>query len=230
MRHRTSRHVGASCIVAWLLLAGAGLMVPGLARADPAPGHPGLRSGLLSDQSDGGDRRDDLRRDRRTGRASDRRGGDVDRELAQTMEKLMVLRLSKHLELDDAQKERVIPLIKQMTRARRDYARQRRDALRALMAMSSDPGTDEQMIRQRLASFHDEEAAFRRDEEEIARQLRTHLDVRQQARLLAFQERFRDEMRRRIEDVRRGRGAPGGVRDGRRRDAEDRRPSGRRPR
>ena len=167
-----------------------------LAAASPAAlgktPEPGLRAA-----QDGGMPREDRRRE-----------PDLDRELAETMERFMVQRLSTFLELDEAQEGEVVPRIQELARLRRQHGQQRREAIRTRMAMSQDQGTDESLIRERLDAFHDENDAFRRRQDDVLDEIRQRLNPRQQARLLAFEERFRDEMRRRIEDARRD-GRPG---------------------
>ena len=130
----------------------------------------------------------------------------LDRELAQTVERFMVQRLTRFLELDAAQRETVLPLVEKLTQARRLHTRQRREAIRTLGAMSQDSGVDEEMLRLRLNSFYREEEEFRDLERRTNEEVRSQLDVHQEARLLAFEERFRKEMRRRMEAAREDRG------------------------
>ena len=135
----------------------------------------------------------------------------------------MVERLTRFLELDAEQQETVVPLVQKLAQARRLHTRQRHEAIRTLGAMSQDSGVDEEMLRQRLVAFRQEEVGFRDLEQRTNEEIRSHLDVRQQARLLAFEERFREEMRRRMEAARgRGDGPPGGRRPGQ----DSRRPPG----
>ena len=188
-------------------LAGMLLFVPGVVLATPAPRSIHMTAPAVRAQGP-------PQRDR-----------DVDRQLAATMEQLMVLRLAKHLELTEEQEKKVVPYIKELTTARREHAVQRREAIRALTAMSRDPGTDDRMIRERLEAFQKEEQRFRTQEGRTLDTIRSQLGIRQQARLLAFEERFREEMRRRFEDARRRRGGPMTPR----RPAVDRRPGSRPP-
>ena len=190
-------HRQIQTVVTGLALAGLTFLGAGSSSAQPAAPRP---------------------RDARTER-------EVDRELAHTMERLMVLRLSKHLQLTEEQERGVVPLIKEITQLRRQHTRKRREAIRTLGAMSRDPGTDDGMIRQRLESFNRDDETFRRQERETLDEIRSNLDPRQQARFLAFEEHFREEIRRRIEDARHrgGRMAP-------RRPSVDRQPPRPRPR
>lgn len=132
----------------------------------------------------------------------------LDRELAQTVERFMVQRFVVFLELDQTQRETVLPLFREQTQARRTHARQRREAIRTLSAMGLDSGVDEEMLRRRLEDFYKKEEAFRKRELRASEEIRSHLNLRQQARLLAFEERFREEMRRRMQEARGKRPGP----------------------
>jgi Spy/CpxP family protein refolding chaperone len=124
-------------------------------------------------------------------------------ELAETIQDLMLRRLETQLELSDEQKETVIPLVRDLTELRRTHNQRRREGLRTIGVMAQDSGVDEESLSRRLDSFYREQAEFRGQEMELAEKIRSHLDPRQQARLLQFEERFRNEMRRRFEDARR---------------------------
>lgn len=141
-------------------------------------------------------------------RDADRRGNsprdaELDHQVADAMQQLMVARLAQHLELSQAQQARVIPMIRELTLLRREHAARRRQAIRALATLSRDAGTEDEVIRARLTALAVVELDFRREEDSSLAAIHKHLDVRQQARLLAFEEGFRDEMRRRVEDARR---------------------------
>jgi hypothetical protein len=130
-------------------------------------------------------------------------GPSIDDELAQTIEQIMVRRLETHLELSEDQKETVVPMIHELTDLRRTHSQRRREGLRTIAVMARDSGVDEKLLKSRLESFYREQDEYRRQEARLADQIRAGLDVRQQARLLMFEERFRNEMRRRFEDARR---------------------------
>ena len=130
-----------------------------------------------------------------------------DEELAETIQDLMLRRLETQLELSDEQKETVLPLVRELTELRRTHNQSRREGLRTVGVMAQDAAVDEESLSRRLDAFYQEQEAFRDQEMGLAKKIRSHLDPRQQARLLQFEERFRNEMRRRFEDARR-RGGP----------------------
>ncbi len=149
--------------------------------------------------------------DRRPG-PGDRRPGDprrpIDDELAETIQELMIVRLRTHLDLSAAQEEKVVPLAQELAELRRRRGRERGEGMRSIMALAQDSGVDERLLRERLETFYAQESDFRRQEERLAGELRSHLDPHQQARLLVFEERFRGEMRRRMDEMRQRRGGP----------------------
>jgi hypothetical protein len=130
-----------------------------------------------------------------------------DEDLAETIQDLMLRRLETQLELSDEQKETVLPLVQELAELRRTHNQSRREGLRTIGVMAQDSAVDQESLSRRLATFYQEQEAFRGQEMELAKKIRSHLDPRQQARLLQFEERFRNEMRRRFEDARR-RGGP----------------------
>lgn len=134
---------------------------------------------------------------------------DVDRELAEAVERVMVVQFKRRLALSDSQAEAVTPLMTQLVEERRDHARRRRDALRSLIALAEDSTADEDVLRDKMAAIDREDQEFLRVEKRLLEDVKSHLDVRQQARLMLFQERFREEMRQRVDEAR-GRGRAGG--------------------
>ena len=138
-----------------------------------------------------------------------RPGPPINRELAEAMQELMLQRLEVQLELSDDQKKTVLPLVRDLSDLRREHNQSRREALRTVNVMAQDAAVDEASLSRRLEIFYKEQEDFREQETKLVREIRSHLNPRQQARLLQFEERFRNEMRRRIDDARR-RGGPRG--------------------
>ncbi|MFQ5669216.1 MAG: hypothetical protein ACE5HD_01700 [Acidobacteriota bacterium] len=134
---------------------------------------------------------------------------DVDRELQETLEHLMLLRFQRQMELTQEQKEQVLPLLEELIGLRRQYARERAEGIHRLMTLSRSTSVDESRLRRQIETFDEKEASFRREEHRLGKEMRSHLSLRQQARLLAFEEQFRAEMRRRFQEARRG-GGPAG--------------------
>jgi hypothetical protein len=131
-----------------------------------------------------------------------RPGGAVDQELAETLQQLMMVRLKRALELTPEQEETVVPLMQDLTRHRREDQQLRREGLRSLAALSQDSMASEEILRDRLDSFYADQAASLKAQMEILTALRAELTPRQEARMLAFEERFRSDIRDRMQDAR----------------------------
>jgi vancomycin resistance protein YoaR len=133
------------------------------------------------------------------------RPGGVDRELAETLERVLILRLKKALELATEQEEVVEPLMRDLTRQRRERAHQRMEAMRTLTVLSRDMTVDESVLRDRLDRHYADQATALKEEASLLAQIRAALTPRQETRLLVFEERFRAEIRERLQDARRQR-------------------------
>lgn len=133
------------------------------------------------------------------------RSGAVDRELAETLERVLILRLKKTLELTTQQEETVVPLMRDLTRQRRERAQERTEARRTLTALARDTAADDDLLRDRLDRHYADQATALKNEAALLEQIRAELTPRQEVRLLLFEERFRAEIRERLQDVRRQR-------------------------
>ena len=134
----------------------------------------------------------------------------VDQELAEAIQDVMVIQAKRRLGLSEEQARDVGALMRRMGEARRDHQARRRDGLRTLAAMAEDSSMEEAEIKRRIDAVLRADEEFMSTERRLMGDIRAKLDTRQQARWIVFNDRFRDEMRRRVEDARGGRrGAPG---------------------
>ncbi len=95
--------------------------------------------------------------------------------------------------------------MRDLTRQRRERSRGRMEAMRTLTALARDTAADEGLLRDRLERHYDDQATALRNEAGVLNQIRAELTPRQEVRLLVFEERFRAEIRERLQDVRRQR-------------------------
>ena len=72
-----------------------------------------------------------------------RASAGVDRELAETLERVLILRLKKALELTTEQEDTVVPLMQDLTRQRRERAHGRMEAMRTISALARDTAADD---------------------------------------------------------------------------------------
>ena len=140
------------------------------------------------------------------GRAQQRRpAGALDQELAETLQQLMIVRMKRALELSPEQEETVVPLMEDLTGRRREHQRLRMEGLRTLAALAQDSAASDELLQERLDTFYADQATHRQAEMDLVTALRAQLTPRQEARMLAFEERFRSDIRSRMQDARRQR-------------------------
>jgi len=133
------------------------------------------------------------------------RADAVDRELAETLERVLILRMQKALELNAEQEDTVVPLMRELTGQRRERARRRMEAMRTLTVMAQDTTVEDRALQDRIDRFYADQTEAIKDEARLLREIRAELTPRQQVRLLHVEEKFRTEIRERLQDVRRQR-------------------------
>ena len=134
----------------------------------------------------------------------------LDQELAEAIQDVMLVQAKRRLGLSEEQAREVGALMRSMGEARREHQNRRREGLRTLAAMAEDSSLDESELRRRIDAVLRADEEFMATERRLMGDIRARLDTRQQARWIVFNDRFRDEMRRRVEDARAGRrGGPG---------------------
>lgn len=136
-------------------------------------------------------------------------------ELREQMRRYFAARLRAELSLTDEQLRAIAPEFDAMERSRRENARERREAALDLRAALRRGAPDEEIARL-LARF--DEATVRQEEEARERLARIDavLTVRQRAELRFFLARFRQDLERRVRELREGTNPPGPGRRGRR--------------
>ncbi|MFQ5766884.1 MAG: hypothetical protein ACE5ID_02745, partial [Acidobacteriota bacterium] len=96
-----------------------------------------------------------------------RHRAEVDRQISETIQRLMVLRMKNALRLSDKQEKTVVPLIKELTLLRREHAGRRLSGIRSLNAMAQDEGAEDELLRQRLAAFDREERDYQQRQQQL---------------------------------------------------------------
>ena len=131
-----------------------------------------------------------------------RPGIQEEEELRDTMTLLMTLRMKRELELSKDQEKEILPLLEGLVQARWEAREESRGTLMHLRALIDDPESDEAGI----ADLLNDVRSIRQNAEERQKSLRQeidrHLDIRQQAKMIFFEDRFRREMERRARRIR----------------------------
>jgi Spy/CpxP family protein refolding chaperone len=116
----------------------------------------------------------------------------------------MIAKMKRDLSLTREQEEKLVPLIQDLSEARRERRRARFFEMTRLRPLAEDPASSEDEIRRVLSHMEDGEKTFRAREAGTLDQVRAVLSPRQQAQFIFFQERFRKEMQQRLRQFRDG--------------------------
>lgn len=140
-----------------------------------------------------------------------------DGELQQALRRHFEKRLRAELGLTDEQAAEVMPRVKSLEQERRQAARQRMEARRQLRRAYQDGAADGELqaLLDRLEEIDLEAQATQR---EIMKEIDEVLTVRQRVQFRAFVFRFQQEIRERLQRIRRDR--QGGHRPGRQADVD----------
>lgn len=153
--------------------------------------------------------------------------GPGDPELRRALYDYFERRLRSELALTDEQAAEVIPAVKKLEQERREAGRERRRLSRELRRAYREGAPDGELERL-LDGLETVEARHRARIAELMDDIDRSLTVRQRIQFRTFLERFRQEIRRRVQELRGGGPTPGS-RGGGPRGSADRRPRSRRP-
>jgi len=129
--------------------------------------------------------------------------GNAD-DLAETLEIYMIAKMKRDLSLTRDQEEKLVPLVQDLSEARRERRRARFLDMTRLRPLAEDPASSEDEIRRVLSHLENGEKIFRTREAGTLDQVRAVLGPRQQAQFIFFQERFRKEMQQKLRQFRDG--------------------------
>ena len=127
-------------------------------------------------------------------------------DIRETVEIYMLAKMKRALDLSREQEERLVPLVQELSEARREFANQRRITMGRLRPLTRDPEAEDEEFSKILGRLHETERAFRDLEAGSHKEIQSILTLRQQAQFIIFQERFQSEMQRRLRRMREMRG------------------------
>ena len=131
---------------------------------------------------------------------------ETDRQVQQTVQAYMMVRLKEELALTPAQEEKLTPLLSESEQERFRSSAERRRLMNELQVLVNEPTTQDAAIRSRMASLHALDTAENSRRESLFVHLAVILDLRQQARMIVFMDTFPDEIRDKLKSIRRTRG------------------------
>ena len=131
-----------------------------------------------------------------------RPGIQEEEELRDTMTLMMTLRMKRALELSKDQERDILPLVEGLVQARWEAREESRGTLTHLRALVDDPDSDEGEIGDLLNDVRSIRQSAEERQKDLRQEIDRHLDVRQQAKMIFFEDRFRRDMERRARRIR----------------------------
>jgi uncharacterized protein YpuA (DUF1002 family) len=131
------------------------------------------------------------------------RGSPDEARVQETVELYMLVRLKEEVGLSEQQEARVMPVVRQMMRQRRESAIERRRIAEDLQRMLEQKPLPEQQVQDAVERLLDLEREEHRRQEKSHEELASMLGTEQQARLILFQDRFVRDIQDRLREVRR---------------------------
>ena len=118
------------------------------------------------------------------------------------IETIKIWKMTEALGLSEDQAAKLFPKLTQLEASRREFYRRQRLLREELAALLKQRPLRDEDIKARLDELDRAEADFKGRERAVKAELRSILNLEQQARLTLFEERFEAEMRRTIQDLR----------------------------
>jgi hypothetical protein len=140
-------------------------------------------------------------------------------ELREAMRRFYENRLRQELQLSDDKMAEILPNVDELERLRQEFNRDRSETARSLQRGLREGATDAEMA-ELLETLESTEERHRIAEREVRTRIDAQLTVRQQVQFRFFTERFRQELQRRIQQMRDRRGSDRDRPEGRRRSGE----------
>jgi Spy/CpxP family protein refolding chaperone len=127
-----------------------------------------------------------------------------DRErVRQNIETLRMWKLLDALDLTSEQSTQFLPVLKDFQDAKRQFADERDRLFREIEAILDSEEIDQKALQENLADLDQTRSTFQRETEQFLAKSREILSLKQQARLLLFEERFERRLKESIQEMRR---------------------------
>ncbi len=125
-----------------------------------------------------------------------------ERELRDTIKVYMYYKMKTALDLTDEQEKELIPIVEDMELERQRFMEEKRAFLKSLEKMLEDRKTSDQAILKEVDYLKVIEEKHRNNIHQKLSEVRALLSPRQQGKFLLFMEAFREEIRHKIDRVR----------------------------
>ena len=137
---------------------------------------------------------------------------DQEPRVKERIKMLRTWRLIETLDLTEEQSEEFFPLLKAFDRRQEELKERKADLALKLGRIASSESSTEKELREAIQAYRKTDAKLREDCGRFYDEVADVLTLRQQARLLVFEERFRERLIGILRDIRHGRGGMHGPR------------------
>ncbi len=126
-----------------------------------------------------------------------------EKELRETIKVYMYFKMKSALDLTDEQEAEIIPKVEEMEMEKHRFMGEKRNFLKELEEVIQDEKTSDQFISNELALFREMEKSHRESQKNTLMEIESLLSPRQQAKFLLFMADFRNDIKRKIDHVKR---------------------------
>jgi hypothetical protein len=130
-------------------------------------------------------------------------GGPMRERLRQRLETMKIWKLTEAVGLTSEQSEKFFPLYNKHQKAMETIENKRFELVNRLDTLSNDPNSSDQKLNEIIGQLSDIPQQVSAERERFFKEISSMLSKRQQAKLIVFEERFRQQLQDFIRDVRR---------------------------
>lgn len=123
-------------------------------------------------------------------------------ENSRLIEIIRIWKLVDELGVNEEQLAEVLPRFKELRELRRDYYKNRRDAVRELAGLVEAGNFSEKGLKSKVDKFRSTEIDYYRKYKELRDILNSNLTITQQAKYIVFEDEYSGDMRRLIRTLR----------------------------
>lgn len=128
--------------------------------------------------------------------------GPMRERIRQRIRTIKIWQLTETVGLTPEQSERFFPIYNKHQEAMRNLESEKHEAIQRLNSLTDDPDASDDDIRKAMTEFDDFVRRFMELRRDFMDEVSTALSLRQQGKLLAFEEMFKRRMQKIIEDIR----------------------------
>ena len=129
--------------------------------------------------------------------------GPMREKIRQRIRTIKIWQLTEAVGLTPEQSERFFPIYNKHQEANQNLEREKQEALRRLNSLTDDPDVSDNDIRKAMMEIDDFVRRSMEVRQDYMEEVSAVLSLRQQGKLLAFEEMFKKRLQKTIEDIRR---------------------------